>query len=106
MIIGEVRPLPNAKHDKGQVLKIIEESAEVFSAWEKWMNNDFGTLDRSYDANPCYRHMIDECADVITATCNFLASFGIQDLRGIMANYEQRNMDRGRYEIQEQPWNR
>lgn len=102
MIIGEVKTFPNVKPDKAQVLKLLEESAEVFSAWE-----DFNACccSTSFDrdkwtcAKDCVdvKYMIDECADVIQAACNLIAALGIDDMRPFMRDCRERNEARGRY---------
>lgn len=42
--------------------------------------------------------IVDECCDVIMATCNLLAALGVTDLTEAMAACEERNKERGRYE--------
>ena len=85
--IGEVTTFANTQADKAQVLKVLEESAEVFSAWEDWEHT------HDYELLP---HLVDECADLITATCNLLAALGVDDMRDAMAACEARNRERGR----------
>ena len=85
--IGEVTTFANPKPDKAQVLKIGEECMEVFSAWEDWEHT------HDYELLP---HLVDECADLITATCNLLAALGVDDMRDAMAECEKRNRERGR----------
>ena len=85
--IGTVITFPDVKPDKAQVVKIGEECMEVYSAWEDWEST------HDYELLP---HLVDECADLITATCNLLAALGVDDMRGAMAECEERNRERGR----------
>jgi len=87
MIIGDVRTFPGVKADKAQVLKIGEECMEVFSAWEDWQS----TLDPEL-----LPPLVDEIADVIQACSNLAAALGVDDMRVVMAECEQRNRERGR----------
>jgi len=87
--IGEVTTFANPKADKAQVLKICEETAEVFSAWEDYDRNGYLYSEER-------AHLVDECADLITATSNLLAALCVDDMRGAMAECEERNRERGR----------
>lgn len=87
--LGEIETFPNVKADKAQVVKIGEECMEVYSAWEDWESA------HDYELLP---HLVDECADTIQAICNLLAALGVDDMRPAMAECEQRNRERGRYE--------
>lgn len=86
--IGEVETFPDVEPDKAQALKVVEEAAEVFSAWERW--RDAVTPELWLD------DIVDECADVIQATCNLLAAFGYKDFRPHMDACAERNRERGR----------
>lgn len=68
-------------------MKVAEESLEVFSAWENF-RDDASDVKRSA--------VVDECADVIQATCNLLAALGVTDMAGAMRRCERRNRERGR----------
>ena len=89
MHIGDVRTFPSPKPNKEQVVKILEEAAEVYSAWENW--ND-AKMKRSI-----YR----ECADLIMAVSNFLASLGISDMSPFIRECEKIQEMRGRYVLRE-----
>ena len=102
--IPPVRTFDGVKPSKAQALKPLEEAAEVFGAWQTlsfWYRPDImesypdidmdGTLDL-YKGN-----VVEECCDVIMATCNLLAALGVTDLKKHMAKCEQRNEKRGRY---------
>lgn len=89
--IGDVKTFPNVKTDKVQVMKIIEESAEVFSAWEDY--NELGCSGRK-----ARRRLIDECTDVIQAVSNLLVSVGVNDARRYIEDCRKRNEQRGRFD--------
>lgn len=99
---GRVATFDTVRCDKAQALKPLEEAAEAFAAWqayERWlslreMGGDFmGDVD-----DPCrpLRSLVDECCDVIQATCNLLFSVGVTDLREPMRRCLERNEARGR----------
>lgn len=88
--VGEVAPFPGAKPDKAQALKLLEEAAEVFGAWQDW--------DRGTDFKPKSRiAVLDEIADVVQAACNLAAAFGVTDFAPYMQDCRIRNEERGRY---------
>ena len=87
VIIGKVTTFANVQPDKAQALKVIEEAAEVFSAWEDWSHTHDPELPPP---------LVDECADVIEATCNLLAALGVDDMTDAMRTCEERNRARGR----------
>jgi hypothetical protein len=102
MILGEIRTFPKARPDKIQVNKILEESAEVFSAWEKWNEIAHSTSKNgSYAERAACNKLVSECADVIQATSNLVASLGFTDFSYALRECEYRNDQRGRYDIQE-----
>lgn len=98
--IPPVRTFPNVEPSKAQALKPLEEAAEVLGAW-KQVCECFDDCDSCGHAT--YRgcvhigDLVDECCDVITATCNLLAALGVDDLTEAMAACERRNERRGRY---------
>ena len=90
--IPPVRCFEGVAPDKAQALKPLEEAAEVFAAWQAWRACEGGSLsDYARD------RLVDECCDVIQATCNLLAALGVTDLTDAMAAGERRNQERGRY---------
>lgn len=100
IIIGSVKPFPDVKPDKEQALKPLEEASEVFGAWQRAQSNELlkNMLGESVDYEVDYKSVIvDECCDVIQATCNLLASLGVYDVTGYMKDCELRNRERGRY---------
>lgn len=83
--VGEVPVFPNAKADKEQVKKVLEEAAEVFGAWQ---NRELGIVCDS---------LLDEIADLITASCNLASALGFDDLRPALRECRRRNDERGRF---------
>ena len=100
--LTNVRTFPNAAPTKAQALKVLEEAAEVFGAWQEW--------DRFHITHPVFDHpkamtakamkesIIAECCDTIQACCNLAASLGVTDLTPYLARCEERNRKRGRYD--------
>lgn len=86
--IGEVATFPGAKADKAQALKVLEEAAEVFGAWQEADDGEKSALSRWL--------VLAECADVIQATCNLLAGMGVTDFAPHMDMCRARNEERGR----------
>ena len=85
--IGGVQTFKETKPDKAQALKPLEEAAEVFRAWQRF----YGCPSKTNE-----ELLVDECADVIQATCNLLESLGVTDLREAMERCAERNRERGR----------
>lgn len=100
--IPPVRTFAHVEASKAQALKPLEEAAEVFAAWQEW--DRYHSAHAVFDGPKaeCAKAMkaciVDECCDVITATCNLLAALGVTDLTEAMAACEERNRERGRYE--------
>lgn len=88
--IGEVATFPAVKPDKAQALKVLEEAAEVFGAWQVF--DDYEPPSFFAEA------VLDECADVIQATCNLVAALGVTDLAPYMEECRMRNEKRGRFD--------
>ena len=86
--IGEVATFPGVKPDKAQALKVLEEAAEVFGAWQEADDGEKPALSRW--------RVLAECADVIQATCNLLAGMGVTDFAPYMDMCKRRNEERGR----------
>lgn len=100
--LGAVRAFPGAVPDKAQALKVLEEAAEVFGAWQE------AEISKTAYAEPEEREvngyafgygevLLDEIADTITACCNLAAALGVTDLTPHLAACEERNRERGRY---------
>ena len=93
--IGDVATFPDVKPDKEQVMKVSEETLEVFSAWEKTCKRDCVGVDICGCANS--EHLVDECADLIQAVANLLAAIGVNDMTDAMESCRKRNEKRGRF---------
>ena len=95
--MGSVRRFDHVESDKAQALKPLEEAAEVFGAWQRWSKEvtRWGNP-RSFDSYPFRHELLSECADVIQATLNLVAAFGVEDFRPYMKECERRNRERGR----------
>lgn len=100
--IPPVRCFDGVEASKAQALKPLEEAAEVFGAWQRLGELCADTCDECdlFGTTCCgdFRSLVDECCDVIQATCNLLAALGVDDLAEAMAACERRNDERGRYE--------
>lgn len=90
--IGTVQTFGDVKKDKAQALKVLEEAAEVFGAWQLWDDLEPDEKRDVFNAG-C---LMSECADVIQATCNLLAAYGVTDFTGFMEECQKRNAERGR----------
>ena len=88
----EITPFPNAEANREQVLKILEEAAEVFSAWEDYdtYNGLLGPI----------VPLLEECADVITAVCNMVEGLDHSwDFQEYINRCYEKNYERGRYDV-------
>lgn len=90
--IGTVQTFGDVRRDKAQVLKVLEEAAEVFGAWQVIEDADPYADEDTFGAVP----LMIECADVIQATCNLLAAYGVVDFTAYMEACRKRNVERGR----------
>lgn len=94
--IGTIDTFPDVQPSKEQALKVLEESAEVFGAWQlyhDWRER----MPQDESAIALFREcIVDECADVLQATCNLLAAIGVDDMRAAMQACRARNVERGR----------
>ena len=104
--IGDVATFANPKSNKKQARKILEEAAEVFGAWQQFDDYRLIAIDAAAvgECSPVDNvrvknsklNLINECADLITATSNLLAALYVDDMREAMKACEQRNRERGR----------
>ena len=94
--LGGVRAFPGAVPDKAQALKVLEEAAEVFGAWQVLWDAVEGTSEKRVHA--ARESLFAEIADTIQASCNLAAALGVTDLTPYLAQCEERNRERGRYE--------
>lgn len=101
--LGGIRAFPNAQPTKEQAVKVLEEAAEVFGAWQE------AEISKTAYADPEEREvsgyafgygevLLDEIADTIQASCNLAAALGVTDLTPYLARCEERNRHRGRYD--------
>lgn len=94
--IGEVETFQDAKPDKAQVMKILEESAEVFGAWQLHAGTVITEGEHSVMSRVTKHRVLDECADVIQATCNLIAALEVEDFTFYIEECRKRNEERGR----------
>ena len=90
--IGTVQTFAGVEPDKAQALKVLEEAAEVFGAWQLWDGLEPGEKRDGF--NDIY--LMSECADVMQATCNLVAAYGVTDFTTFMEACRRRNVERGR----------
>ena len=88
VIDGTVPGGASTEADKAQAMKVVEEAAEVFGAWQTWVDGGWCAGDR--------RALIGECADVIQATCNLLNALGVVHFTPYVDMCRARNEARGR----------
>ena len=89
--IGEVATFPNALPGKEQALKVLEEAAEVFGAWQAFNADQDGNTSAIF-------LLLDECADVIQAVSNLVAALNVVDFAPYMDACRERNEKRGRFD--------
>lgn len=87
--IGEVAAFPNVLPGKEQALKVLEEAAEVFGAWQAFNADQDGNTSAIF-------LLLDECADVIQAVSNLIAALNVVDFAPYMEDCRERNEKRGR----------
>ena len=89
---------------KEAALKPLEESAEIYGAWQRLGETAWGHLEQIIKGNASISLekrlklgvFADEIADCITACVNLADRYGI-DLQDAIDRVEQRNLTRGRY---------
>ena len=92
--LGSVRTFPSVEPTKEQALKVLEEAAEVFGAWQLMRDTAEAGLNPKHEM----ADLMDEIADTIQASCNLAAALGVTNLTPYLARCEERNRRRGRYE--------
>ena len=90
--VGYVEPFPNRELSKENILKPLEEAAEIRGELQEWER-----ATAPDEKARRWQNALDECADTIQATVNLLSAMGVTDLREIMERCHRRNEDRGRY---------
>ncbi len=92
VVVGNV-PTFQMGTDKEAACKVLEEAAELFSAWERAYKPGYD----EFNVEQCKLDFEDELADVLQASCNIAHRYGIDDLPPAMMRCEDRNRARGRY---------
>lgn len=77
---------------KEAAVKVLEEASEAYNAWDVY----YDSIAPDYFDRECFA---DDIANCIQACCNLAARHNI-DLESAMRRCEQRNRNRGRYEVQ------
>ena len=102
--VGSVRRYDNIEPDKSQALKVLEEASEVHGAWQRLeeelafydsLDDDPRRVDEWLPVREAKSKLLSECADVIQATLNLVAAYGVEDFRPYMDACERRNRERG-----------
>lgn len=103
--LGNVLSFPGATPTKAQALKVLEEAAEVFGAWQVRESYDTETIGEIYTPEQCMSiraindgNLLDELADTIQACCNLASALGVTDMTPYLSACEERNRKRGCYE--------
>lgn len=99
--IGNIETFKDVKPTKEQVVKIAEETCEVFSAWEAYTSLSSTYEQSGLIAGDILREyarvdLLNECADVIQAVSNLIAGLGVTDFTEHIKACEDRNRRRGR----------
>lgn len=81
-----------------QALKVLEEAAEVFAAWQE-VNNEL-SMGMPFDKG-LEEELGCEIADCVTACCNLAEKLGI-NLQAMIKKVEKKNRERGRYGREQQ----
>lgn len=101
--LRDVRPfaIPLLFDQKAVAVKLLEEAAEAFGAWQTYslacQESESMMEDADMIVSDARSDLIDELADVMQAACNLAAACGIDDLRDALNECEARNAFRGRY---------
>ena len=93
--IGTVACMDAGWTEKETAVKVLEEAAEVFGAWQECREYKDGGGELDPQEWPLC-DMVGECADVVQAVCNLLGMLGVDDMREAMNECRKRNEARGR----------
>ena len=108
---GSVHPFPNSDlNDKEFPKKMLEEAAEVYSAWEDYL--EAVAKDNEDEILDSLDHIVLECGDVAQTCANMLYAarktaqkiqpplydINVYDAQTLMLEIEKRNRERGRYD--------
>ena len=100
--VGAVPVVDCATGGKEQAVKVLEEAAEVFGAWQTvhfWLTvagEEYPGLDREGTVEAYMGPLLDEIADLITAACGLASALGHADLTSRIAECADRNRERDR----------
>lgn len=94
--VGNVATFEAVVANKEQALKVLEEAAELYAAWQEWKALDPKEQSYMEDLRSAVMAMRAECADLIQAACNLMEGIGARDLEGAMQACRLRNELRGR----------
>ena len=98
--VGKVAVFREVRPDKAQALKPIEETAEVFGAWQRYAadveTGDAMGYPRHARVTGSFDDLADELADVVMACANMARAIGIVDFSARMEECAKRNRARGR----------
>ena len=92
----DVQTFDTGCSDKEQAVKVLEEAAEVFGAWQEF--EYFWHEQYHIDEETRWvveDRLADEIADVITAACNLASQIGV-DVESALLRTAERNHQRGR----------
>lgn len=98
--VGNVASFPDVAPDKEQALKVLEEAAEVFGAWQQWRKvaDCFDDDESMQFGGRFYNDLLSEISDCIQACCNLSAALDCHDLTRHMEECRKRNEESGRYD--------
>lgn len=91
-----MRVFNKVNDNKHQVLKPLEEAAEIYGVWQELDNMRPTTFKQAWvDIRNC---LIDECMDTVQAVANVLAAVGATqgEVDAAIKRMDERNEDRGR----------
>ena len=97
--IGDVPTFKHIANEKEQAIKILEEAGEVvdaFKAYREAALTDWTEPDNANEYRMACDHLIDECADVLQATCNLLSALNVVDMTKWIERCKAKNERRGR----------
>ena len=98
--VGRFEVFPDARPDKDQARKILEEAAEAFGAWQRYAADvETGRgmgFPRHAMVTGSFDDLADELADVVMACMNMARAIGIVDFSPRMGECARRNTARGR----------
>lgn len=96
MHIGDVTTWDTGCTAHEQALKPLEEASEVHGAWQPMASAELAHGGYCVLARLWRKRLLNECADVIQATCNLLAMLGVEDFAPYMAECLEVQKGRGR----------